>query len=171
MMALLEESNSEWFDNINTPKVETREDIIAKSLLDAGEMLRNLAGDNISRWAWGEIHKLTMAHPLGRKRPLDILFNIGPFARGGSKMTINNAEFRFDDPFDSVLGASTRQLVDFCDINRSLSVITTGQSGQRMSDHYKDQTPLWLSGNYHSMIMDSTKIAETADELLILTPE
>ncbi|MFQ5865687.1 MAG: penicillin acylase family protein [bacterium] len=169
--ALLEKGNSEWFDNINTPKVETREDIIAKSLLDAGEMLRDLAGDNISRWAWGEIHKLTMAHPLGVKKPLDIIFNIGPHPRGGSKMTINNGEFKFDEPFDSILGASTRQLVDLCDISSSLSVITTGQSGQRMSNHYKDQTALWLSGNYHSMIMDSTRIAETAEELLVLIPK
>lgn len=169
--ALLEAGNSEWFDNIDTAIVETREDIIAKSLLDAGEMLKSLAGENISHWAWGEIHKLTMAHHLGIKKPLDIIFNLGPFPRGGSTMTINNAEYQFNRPFRSVLGASTRQLVDFCDINNSLSVITTGQSGQRMSDHYKDQTPLWLTGNYHSMVMDSTKIVETAEELLILSPK
>ena len=146
------------------------EDIMRRSLLDAGMQLKNLAGDIISNWAWGEIHTLTMRHPLGRENLLDIIFNIGPFPRGGSAMTLNNSEYQFDSPFEATLGASTRQLVDLCDLNHTLSVITTGQSGQRMSKHYKDQTPLWLEGRYRSMIMGRNEITETAKEHLTLTP-
>ncbi|MCH7679037.1 penicillin acylase family protein [candidate division KSB1 bacterium] len=85
-------------------------------------------------------------------------------------MTLNNSEYRFDLPFQATLGASTRQLVDLCDLNHTLSVITTGQSGQRMSKHYKDQTPLWLEGQYRTLMMGRNEIIETAQEHLTLTP-
>jgi len=170
MAALLKKGNSEWFDNVNTPEVETVEDIMKRSLLDAGTQLRGLAGAIITNWAWGEIHTLTMRHPLGRENLLDVIFNIGPFPRGGSSMTLNNSEYRFDLPFQATLGASTRQLVDLCDLNHTLSVITTGQSGQRMSKHYKDQTPLWLEGQYRTLMMGRNEIIETAQEHLTLTP-
>ena len=170
MAALLKKGSSEWFDDVNTPEVENMEDIMRRSLLDAGMQLKNLAGNIISNWAWGEIHTLTMRHPLGRENLLDIIFNIGPFPRGGSTMTLNNSEYQFDSPFEATLGASTRQLVDLCDLNHTLSVITTGQSGQRMSKHYKDQTPLWLEGRYRSMIMGRGEITERAQEHLTLTP-
>ncbi|MFQ5752698.1 MAG: penicillin acylase family protein, partial [bacterium] len=170
LSALLENDKTQWFDNVLTPTRESRADIIVKSFLDAGTMLKKIAGENISNWTWGQIHTLTMAHPLGNRQPLDVVLNLGPFPRAGSNTTINNAEYRFNRPFDAYLGPSTRQLVDFCDINHTLSVITSGQSGQRMSEHYKDQTPLWLEGRYHEMVMDSVQISRTAAEHLILTP-
>jgi penicillin amidase len=111
-----------------------------------------------------------MSHPLGRRRPLDIIFNLGPFPRGGSKMTVNNSEYRLSSPFAAFLGASTRQIVDFCDLNKSLSVITTGQSGQCMSPHYRDQIPLWLEGKYHPSVMDMAVINRSSAEHLLLTP-
>ncbi len=170
MVALLRDEKSPWFDDIRTPEKETRNDILVKSLLDAGQWLKELAGEEISYWRWGEIHQLTMRHPMGRQRPLDVLLNLGPFPRGGSTMTINNSEYPFDHPFEVHVGPSTRQLVDFCDINKSLAVIPTGQSGQWISKHYKDQNPLWLNGQYHSMPMDSTLVVQSAVEVLNLLP-
>ncbi len=168
--ALLENEQSSWFDDIRTPEVETCREIIIRSLLDGTELLKSRAGERISDWAWGRIHTLTMHHPLGRKRPLDFVFNLGPFPRGGSKMTVNNSEYSLQKPFAASLGASTRQLVDFCDLNNSLSVITTGQSGHPLSEHYKDQTPLWLGGSYHRAVMDRVEIEQTARGHLTLTP-
>lgn len=167
---LLQKEESSWFDDIATSEVETRDDLIVRSLLDGTELLKTLAGERISDWAWGRIHTLTMNHPLGRKRPLDFVFNLGPFPRGGSKMTVNNSEYNLQNPFAAGLGASTRQLVDFCDLNNSLSVITTGQSGHPLSEHYKDQAPLWLEGSYHRSVMDRVEIEQTAPGHLILTP-
>ncbi|MFQ5709272.1 MAG: penicillin acylase family protein [bacterium] len=178
--ALLERGRSDWFDNVNTREVETKpvkgpapdgREILVKSLVDAYQWLRTLAGENISNWRWGEIHTLTMRHPLGVRRPLDALFNLGPFSRGGSTMTINNSEYRFGAPFDALLGASTRQLVDLANPEATWSVITTGESGQRMSRHYKDQTHLWLQGEYHAMDMNEERIARSAEEHLLLIPE
>ena len=169
--ALVEKGSSKWFDNVLTPEVETGKDILVKSLQDAATSLREIAGENISDWAWGRVHQLTMSHSLGRRKPLDTLLNLGPYPRSGSNVTVNNSQYRLNRPFDAFVGPSTRQLVDLCNITRSLSVITSGQSGQRMSDHYKDQTPLWLEGKYHPLIMDKNEIVETAKSHLVLQPK
>lgn len=168
--ALLRKEHSVWFDDISTEKVESKTDIVVESLLDAGRLLRQMAGESIADWRWGEIHQLTMAHPLGVQKPLDFFLNIGPMQRGGSTMTINSAEYRFRAPFTSDVGPSTRQIVDLCDTAHAWSVITTGASGQRMSKHYKDQTPLWVAGDYHPMMMERAEVIKDASEHLVLSP-
>ncbi|MFQ5636808.1 MAG: penicillin acylase family protein [bacterium] len=169
--SLFLKKSSSWFDNIETQQIETKHDIIVQSFADAGRMLAELAGDNISNWKWGELHTLTMSHPLGRRKPLDMVFNLGPYSRGGSKMTVNNGEYRLRAPFKAIIGASTRQLVDLSEPHHAYSVITSGQSGHPLSEHYKDQAPLWLEGKVHPMIMDRMEISQTAPQRLLLVPE
>ena len=55
-------------------------------------------------------------------------------------------------------------------LNGALSIIPTGESGQPMHEHYSDQTPLWLSGEYHSMPIDSARVTEAAKHTLSLLP-
>jgi len=50
------------------------------------------------------------------------------------------------------------------------SVITTGQSGHFFERHYRDQTPLWLSGKTHPAWTDKKEIRENAESVLLLTP-
>ncbi len=168
--SLLQKERSNWFDDVTTEHVETKDDILEKSLLDGVRMLRARAGDSIANWRWGEIHTLTMRHVLGVVEPLGVALNIGPFAMGGSTMTINNSEHRFSQPFDSVIGPSMRQIVDLCDPQHALAVMPTGQSGQRLSDHYKDQTSLWLQGEYRSRSLNKAEVQQSAPHKLLLVP-
>ncbi len=171
MVTLLSGSDSVWFDDISTAAVESKEDIVLRSLTDAGNILQKLVGDNISDWRWGKVHTLTMKHPLGRHESLAFLLNLGPYSVGGSTGTINSAEYRLAHPFDVVVGPSTRQIFDLSQPERSLSIITSGQSGQRMSEHYSDQTDDWLSGNYHTVHTNRELLAETAANHLTLVPQ
>jgi len=171
MPALLARPESSWFDDVNSSQVESMDDIIARSLIDAGKMLRQTAGDRISDWRWGEVHQLKMMHPLGRHEALDFILNIGPFPRPGSTATLDNSEYRFAEPFASVVGPSMRQIVDLCDLQHSLSIITTGESGQRLSEHYKDQTLLWLNHEYHTLVLDKSEVVRSAAHHLKLLPE
>jgi penicillin amidase len=126
----------------------------------------------VYNWQWGNLHQLTFEHPLGKIKPLDKLFNIGQFPVGGSYTSVNNAGYFLDkNDFHVNVGPSLRQIVDLSDIDKSLSVITTGQSGHPLSKHYKDQTPLWLSGDYHQSLIDSATIHNSNFDMLILTPE
>ncbi len=170
MLKLLQKPDSPWWDDVTTPARETQAEILRRSLQAALSYLRQQAGDNVSDWQWGKVHALTFRHPLAVRRPLDRLLNIGPYPLGGSATTIAKAEYPFTKPFAVMAGPVTRQLVDLGDIDQSLAVLSTGQSGQRFSRHYADQVPLWLSGRLHSMPMDSTRVAAQGWKMQVLLP-
>ncbi len=101
---------------------------------------------------------------------LESIFNIGPMEVGGSGTTPNNGEYLFTEPYHMTLGPSTRQIVDFANINGALSVIPSGQSGQPIHRHYSDQTALWKNGGYHEMPIDENEIAFKSKNILYLIP-
>lgn len=170
---LIRRSRSEWFDNVQTPDVqETMAQIVRASLEETYHYLISSFGDSVYQWKWGNLHQLTFEHPLGEVKPLDKLFNIGPFPAGGSYTSVNNAGYFLDkNNFHVNVGPSLRQIVDLSNRNNSLSVITTGQSGHPLSKHYKDQTLLWRAGAYHPSTFDSTAIHQSKFDRLLLTPE
>lgn len=167
---LMHNPSSDWFDAKSTPQIETRDVIIRKSLEQAIQELKVSLGGEMKTWQWGLIHTITFRHPFGSRPPLGAVFNIGPFPIGGSGTTVNNGEYYLANPYQVILGPSTRQIVDFSDLDGALSVIPTGQSGQPMHDHYSDQTPLWLSGEYHTMPLDSAHVAAATRHTLRLLP-
>jgi len=169
---LIAKRTSVWFDNISTSDVkETIRDIILTSLEETFDSLKSNYGETIYLWRWGNIHSLTFEHALGKKKPLDRLFNIGPFPLGGSCTSVNNAMYMLNkNNFRTIVGPSMRQIVDLSNRKNSLIVITTGQSGHPLSKHFKDQTPLWLNGKYHRAITDSIEICNSDFDVLILNP-
>jgi penicillin amidase len=170
MLDLLDKPDSPWWDDVTTPERERQNDIFQRSLRATFEYLRSEFGDTVSDWRWGRVHTLTFRHPLAVRRPLDLLFNLGPYEIGGSATTVAKAEYQFIKPFAVSAGPVTRQLVDLGDINRSLAVLSTGQSGQKFSRHYGDQTPLWLEGRLHPMPMDSSLVAAQGWPVQTLLP-
>lgn len=170
-MKLLSDTSSVWFDDISTPAVETRDEIVRSSLTDAMLDLSRRFGDDIKEWRWGRLHTLTLKHPFGNIKVLESIFNIGPIEMGGSGTTVNNGEYRFTSPYEMTLGPSMRTIVDFADLNNALSVIPSGQSGQPLHGHYADQTPMWKNGEYHPMPIDEKAVARQSENILYLTPE
>ena len=64
------------------------------------------------------------------------------------------------------LGPSMRMLVDLSDLDHSLQNITVGQSGQRLSSHYKDQWDAYYGAT--SFLMQFGKV--DAKQTLIVNP-
>ena len=151
---------SPWFDDVTTKDVESRDDIIRKSLVDALEELKAALGDELKVWSWGDIHRVTFKHILGVKRPLDKIFNVGPFPVGGAGTTVNSGQYNFTSPFQMTIGPSFRHITDLSDTRSSLMVIVPGQSGQPLHPHYDDFVPLWLNGLYHRILLDEGSIKE-----------
>ncbi len=168
--AMMNDTSNVWFDDVGTPVIETKNDIIRKSLQDAIADLTQQLGGSMKEWRWGRLHSLTLKHPFGDIGVLKAIFNIGPFETGGSGTTVNNGEYRFIQPYGMTLGPSMRSIVDFADLNRALSVIPSGQSGQPLHDHYSDQMPLWKNGEYHSMPIDESEILRISKNILYLNP-
>jgi len=167
---LLAADSSSWFDDIRTPQVETKDEILQKSLYDAIEELRTKLGPDTKTWQWGNLHTVTFEHPFGKQKPLDKVFNIGPYAVGGSATTINKADFRIRHPYATSVGPSVRQVIDLANNRSFSSVINSGQSGQALHTHYDDQTVLWLTGSYHSLNLDWDAITSSRWEQLVLQP-
>lgn len=149
-----------WFDDINTPKVESENEIIRKSLADALTELETKHGADIENWQWGKIHRVTFRHAFsGVSGLLDNVIDIGPFDIGGDGTTIFNTEYPFyrsvgkyprfsHDEFENNLGPAMRYIYDFSKPGEFYMILTTGQSGNVMSDHYSDMTRMWLRGGY-----------------------
>ena len=94
---LLKGNNSVWFDNINTKKIENRDDIIRKSLEDAVRELENRLGKDITYWQWRKVHKVIFKHLFhGVSSMVDRLVDIGPFDIGGDGTTIDRKSTRLN---------------------------------------------------------------------------
>jgi penicillin amidase len=162
---LMEEGTSEWFDNITTDTVETREDIVRESVREALAALSERFGAEMKLWRWGDLHVLRLRHPFGLQKPLDRIFNVGPFPYGGGSTALVSGEYSFNRPFEVTVGASFRYIVDLSKPGQARVILPTGQSGQALHKHYADQTPLWLHGAYHTMRWDD--IAGRSEHLIL----
>jgi penicillin amidase len=120
---------------------------IAGALGDAYCELERRFGADPARWAWGELRPLVMRHPLGRRRPLDRVYNLGPLPEGGDTHTVAQAGADLVDPLSRVLAnASLRMVVDVGAWDKSRYALPGGQSGNPLSPHYDDQFALWQRG-------------------------
>jgi len=64
---LIAGGESPWFDDPETPERERLTDIIRMSFAEAIKYLEEKMGENINRWRWGDLHTLTLAHPVSRQ--------------------------------------------------------------------------------------------------------
>lgn len=163
---------SKWWDDHSTvSEVESREMILQKSFYETVDSLKKRFGSHVGSWQWGKLHTIEFVHMLGRKKPMDKIFNIGPLAAQGSFSHIDNMSYkRFDDTFEVTLGPSTRRLIDMADPAVSWGILPTGNSGIFNSPHYADQTPLYLAGEYRKQLLNIEDIKNNGYNLLKLKP-
>lgn len=168
---LLNYRNASWWDDVLTMEKEDREAIILRSLTEAMEVLGRAQGREPGGWMWENMHSITFEHPLGKQKPLDRLFNVGPFPIGGDETTINNAQYHYSDStFKVVLGPSMRRIVDLADPEHPWSVLTLGQSGQWLSDHYADQVFLWRDVRLKRVSMEPSEFTKSRQTLTMKPP-
>ncbi len=161
--------NSVWWDNVATAdQKETQKDIVQTSFIHAFESLEKDLGSDITQWTWDKVHTLEHGHPIGQVPSLRSFFNVGPFPVNGSREVINNMMFPYsgDDKFNVTAGPSTRRVIDFSDVENSMSILPTGQSGNPFSKYYADQASMYVNGEFRKMLMNKEEIEETASSVL-----
>jgi penicillin amidase len=134
--------------------------------------LEELRGPDVSAWAWGDVRPLTFLHPVGDKKPMDKVFNLGPFPWGGDANTLSQAAVSFLDPTaNSPFVASMRMAVDVGEWDNNRFILPGGQSGNPMSPHYTDQLGLYREGGAISIAWSPTTLADTVVNTLELQPK
>ena len=159
-------------DDAVTPITETKDDILRRAFLGAvRELSDRLETENVDLWQWGKIHTIKFGHPFGQASKLmDSILSLGPYGIGGGMFTVNPLSYRLSDEFTASAGASMRQIVDLSDLNESLRIITSGQCGHFMSDHYADQVQAWLTGQLRPVGLDREQHKAGARYFMEITP-
>jgi penicillin amidase len=182
MILLLVQPDSKWWDDSATSdRVETRDDILKQSLVEAAVDLVAQYGADPNGWQWGKLHTITFVHRALGSQPVAFIYNRGPFPVSGYSALVNNTAGSFalayepDNPklteiIKMIYGPSLRQIVDMGDLNASRFIHSTGQSGLPTQPHYDDMTPLWLKIQYVPMWWNAADIQKNAEGSLTLTP-
>ncbi len=163
-----------WWDDQRTPQRETRDDIVWRAFQQAVAELRDRLGGDPRAWTWGKVHTATFVHgTLGRSgiRPVEAIFNRGPYPAPGTSAAVNNTGFDVGKGFAVRSLPSLRFIASAANWSDSRFIHTTGQSGLPGHPHYDDFIPLWLSGGYHPMPWTRAEVEREAVGILILQPQ
>ncbi len=171
LLDILEQDDGSWL-MIPEGQRRSREQVLAVSLKNALRFLSRQGGAHPARWKYGGFHKAWFNHPIGSRKPFNLIFNPKPVPYGGSADTIWQCPpLRTVPPRKgSSYSAGWRHLVDFADLDKALWIHATGQSGHPASKHYKDFLPLWSAGQYHPMLWSRKRVEAEAETRLVLKP-
>lgn len=167
---LYSNSESPWWDNKKTKdKNESRKEIFVRSFKETIDTLQSEWGNNPEKWRWEDAHQLTFPHVFGQKKPLNYFFNIGPFKMPSCQGCVNKMEYAIDNEKIHKIygGPAMRNIIDFNEPKKAWGVLPTGQSGNIMSQHYKDQSFLFINGIYRHMMMADREIAKSKNKLVL----
>ena len=114
---------------------------------------------------------MEIKHTLGAVKPLNLIFNLGPFEVSGHFATVAQSAVKPGMDF-SLKGwtVSNRHIYDLADWDRSLACIVPGQSGMIGSPHYADQVQDWLKVDHHPLYFSRKKVESEAEGILLLKP-
>ncbi len=168
--------NSAWWDDKTTKdKVETRDDIFAKAFAEAVkcEVCTAKFGSDINNWKWGELHSATFQNQtLGKSgvAPIENLFNRGPYPVNGGESIVNATGWDIYKSFEVNWLPSMRMIVDLSNLDNSVTVHTTGESGHAYSPHYNDMIDLWRNIQYYPMWWNEDSITKNSEATLNMRP-
>jgi penicillin G amidase len=127
-------------------------------------------GPDREAWRWGALHTLRLVHPLGRMPGLEPLFVAAEVPLGGDEQTVLQGGFDGRGGFEPTVVPSWRAVWDLGDLDRSVTVLPAGVSGNPASPHWNDQTERWASGRTKPAPVTRSAMRAAAVAALRLTP-
>ena len=166
MILHLQNPDSPWCNDPKTEQIESCADASNAALDQALEQLSVQLGSNPINWTWGNAHVAVSEHrPFSKVPVLGGLFNLRqPFP--GDSFTINVGRLELlkaDNPFETKQAASLRALYDLSDLEQSLFIYQTGQSGWVQSKLYRNMSTLWAQNEYLPLQMKPQKVNRKLD--------
>ncbi len=159
-----EATSRDWCDDITTGVKETCGELLAKSLRQALLDLEIEFGADRQQWSWGRAHVALGENQVFGELPLvGRYFNVGGPSPGGP-YTLNRGvtEFGREMPFANRHASTLRVIYDFADLDGSLFMQPTGQSGNPFSRYYRTFATRWAEGGYIQIRTDPAVIERDA---------
>ena len=161
LLIQLQNPNSPWCDDHKTAAIETCQDASNKAFDRALNYLSGEYGKDPSKWSWGVGHTALSEHrPLTKMPFLGSLFNLKtPFAGDSFSVNVGRLQLlRSSNPYETVQAASLRAVYDLSDLEQSVFIYQTGQSGWVQSKLYRNMNPLWAKHEYLPLQMKPNKV-------------
>lgn len=172
MLAVMkgEHGEARWCDDVRTPARETCAMQAARAFDLAAVDLGKRFGPE-DRWKWGEAHRAAGDHhPFGAVPLLARLFDVTP-ETSGDPYSVNVGRYQIRDreqPFANRHAPSMRAIYDLADLDRSVFMHSTGQSGNVLSPWYANFAERWAKVRY--ITIPTRRAAIDAAHTLVLEP-
>lgn len=139
------------------------DDLLKACEIEARENLIKRLGANREKWTWGEANKIRFNHPLVVAPLIGAQFAIPALplnGSGGAAATPNVGG-----------NVSMRLIATPGNWDLTRHTITTGESGDPKSPHWKDQLDAWYSGNTPIFPFSKSAVEKSAKENVLLVPQ
>jgi penicillin amidase len=146
-----------------------RNSITLSALEDALAEIHKRFGEDPSAWAWGNVHKAELQHPLENGKTSTV-FHVNPVPRGGDAFTVQATSGVSADGSAELHGASGMFILDPQDWDRSVALNAPGNQASGGSKHTTDLAEAWGTGKYFPLAFSKGKVDELTEEAVILTP-
>jgi len=137
---ILNEPDSKWIDNVNTPATETLSDLVLESFKFACDSLEKKYGPIGKDWEWANLKHTNVPHLA--KIPG---FGSKTLMIGGGKMTIN--------ALSETNGPSWRMVIELGKSPKGHGVFPGGQSGNPGSKFYDNMIDTWANGQLYDLFL------------------
>ena len=166
LLGQIQNPNSPWCDNPKTEALETCLEASNDAYNKALEYLSKEYGNDPSKWTWGNAHIAISEHRPFSKIPLiGRLFNLQtPFPGDSNTINVGRLELlRSDQPYETLQAPSLRAIYDLADLEKSLFIFQSGQSGWVQSHFYRNMMPLWAKNEYLPLQMKPQNIKRSLE--------
>lgn len=171
---MLEDPDAPYWDDRTTPETETRDQMVLTAFCDGVAEVQDLLGGMPDEWEWGNLHVAVFRNETLGESGVGLIesrFNRGPYPAAGGTDIVNAVGYYADEGYEVTWVPSMRMIVDLADLDNSLAVHTTGQSGHAYSAHYQDMIERWAQGEYLPMRWDRESVELGAEGKIVLIPD
>ncbi|WP_116091896.1 penicillin acylase family protein [Sphingomonas crusticola] len=151
--------------------VAGRDALIDAALAAGWAKAVQLRGPDPAQWKWGDLHHVTIAHPLSVLPPIAAAFpKIEGGRSGGDGTTVMARGVNPKRSFDVMHGASYLLVADVGAWDNSRVLLLPGQSADPRSPHYRDFYQDWLAARTHPLWFSKAAVDAHAVERSIIVP-
>lgn len=171
---LLDEPDNAWWDDITTTATETRDDILKQAFVTGHQKTVEALGSDRAKWKWGTLHTTKfVSNPLGQSGValIEDMVNSPAVMTSGSSGTVNATNWNAAaGNFDTGTATSFRMVIDLSNLDNSVNMHTTGQSGHPFSANYTDMIDSWRKVEFKPLAFSAAAVDAQTKQTLTLRP-